>query len=161
MKNLFVFCISLALAGCHGEPAPAHPEPEEPAAAPAKDGCVVPTTDALARIDGITESDISLSHDIDFNDDGQTDAVVRVQSGREPTQLLYIRQRGCIRFLDKIEAFRFGCEEGTQSNGYCHLWVETWLLHGDRQRETMIYSDGAYQPTGATELIPGPRDRPN
>lgn len=164
MKYLFLFCISVALVACQSKQEPTHPEPaqvEEPTPAPAKDGCVVPTTDALARFDGITESKLSLSHDIDFNEDGQTDAVVRVQGGQEPTHLLYIRTRGCIRFLGKVEAFQLGCEEGKQTNGYCHLWVETWLHHGDRQRQTMTYGASGYEPFGEPELIPGPRDRPN
>jgi hypothetical protein len=150
-------------AGCHGQKEAANPEPREAAptsSVSVKKDCVVPTTDALARFDGITESDISLRHDIDFNDDGQTDAIVRVQSGSEPTHLIYIRKRGCIRFLDKIEAFKIGCEEDAESNGYCILWVDKFEHHGDRRRSTMSFVDGAYKPTAETELIPGSRDRP-
>lgn len=150
-------------AGCHGQKETVKPEPGEVASmspVSAKHDCVVPTTDALAKFDGMTESDISLRHDIDFNGDGQTDAIVRVQSGSEPTHLLYIRKRGCIRFLDKVEAFKIGCEEDTQRNGYCVLWVDKFEHHGDRRRSTMSFVDGAYKPTAESELIPGSRDRP-
>jgi hypothetical protein len=160
---LAVFWVVTTLTGCHSKSQATHPEPvaTEPARSnAAKDECVVPTTDALARFSELSESDLSLSHDIDFNEDGQSDTVVRVNSGREPTHLLYVRQRGCIRFLGKVEAFDLGCEDDSLHNGYCDLWVETWLMHGDRRRSTMTYVDGGYMPTGETELIPGPRDRP-
>ena len=160
---LLLACFSASAAACDKQSEPAHPESgeiESTKPVSAKNDCVVPTTDALARFEGITESDISLRHDIDFNSDGQTDAIVRVQSGSEPTHLLYIRRRGCIRFLDKIQAFKIGCEEDTQSNGYCVLWVDKFEHYGDRRRSTMSFVDGAYKPTAETELIPGSRDRP-
>jgi hypothetical protein len=158
MKLLSLFSFALVVGACGSSPDPAKPAPAvstETESAPSE--CVVPTTDAMARL-GVEESALSLRHDLDFNDDGQTDTIVRVQSGREPSHLLYIRQRGCIRFLDKIEAFKIGCES-EQSNGYCILWVETWLMHGDRRRSTMSFADGSYKPTTEVEFIPGPRDR--
>jgi hypothetical protein len=163
MKVPSFLCLSIALVGCHTQREPARPEPgaaESTKAESAKSECVIPTTDAMARFSGVSESDLAVSHDIDFNDDGQSDTIVRVPSGREATHLLYIRERGCIRFLDEIEAFQLGREDGAPVHGYCDLWVETWLMHGDRQRTRMSFIDGAYQPMGEGELIPGPRDRP-
>ena len=176
MRLNVLFCLAVTALGCQAKnaPAPAQPEgeaaqpegeaaqPEGDAAQPdsTKDECVVPTTDALARYEGITEDQLSLLRDIDFNGDGQKDTIVRVRSGREPDHLLYIRERGCIRFLDKVEAFRMGCEHEAVTNGYCDIWVETWLHHGDRMRSIMVYGEGGYEATGEGVLIPGPRDRP-
>ena len=53
-----------------------------------------------------------------------------------------------------------GCEGEPGSTGYCDIWVETWLMHGDRKRTIMVYGEGGYQASGEGELIPGPRDLP-
>ena len=162
MRLNVLSCLAIAALGCQAKnaPAPVLPEAEPAQSDSPKDECVVPTTDALAIFKGITEDRLSLSHNIDFNGDGQTDTIVRVSSGREPPHLLYVRERGCIRFLDKVEAFRMGCERESVTNGYCDIWVETWLHHGDRVRRTMVYGDGGYEAFGDGVLIPGPRDRP-
>ncbi len=155
--------IAVLAAGCHSQKGAKPPEAsggETRNQVSAEDDCVVPTTDALARFDGISESDISLRHDIDFNGDGQTDAIVRVQAGSDPTHLLYIRKRGCIRAIGQITAFKVGCEEDPDANGYCILWVEKFVNHGDRRRSTMSFVGGSYKPTAESELIPGSRDRP-
>ncbi len=95
----------------------------------------------------------------DLDGDGQPDVVLRSPGGRESTHLLYVVAGSCARFVGRIEAFMLDCD-GHVIHGLCDLWVDTWLMHGDRLRSRWTFDGTAYQRIGDGELVPGPRKPP-
>ena len=96
----------------------------------------------------------------DLDGDGHPDAILRSPGGRESTHLLYIVGAGsCARFVGSIEAFMLGCH-APPFHGLCDLWVDTWLMHGDRLRSRWTFDGSAYHRIGEGELVPGPRKSP-
>ena len=47
--------------------------------------------------------------------------------------------------------------DGHFNHGPCDLWVDTWLMHGDRLRSRWTFDGTAYQSIGEGEFVPGPR----
>jgi len=145
-------------------PAPA-PEPIASIAPPAGadaarahgSACVDPLDDARGRLHAGSASQLERDgHPPDLDGDGQVDVVVVEAGAREPVHVLYVMAAGCARFVGRVDAFMLGCSEG-RTQGLCDLWVDTWLVHGDRLRSRWQYDGRAYRKIGDGELVPGPR----
>ena len=93
---------------------------------------------------------------VDLDGDDHPDVILRSPGSRASTHLLYVGVGSCARFVGRSEAFMLGCD-GRGSQGPCDLWVDTWLMHGDRLRSRWIFDGTAYQRLGEGELVPGPR----
>ena len=122
--------------------------------------CVEARADALARTQASPEARV-VEERMDLDGDGNPDEVVVIGSGREPPHFLYVLSGGCGRFVGQIEAARMGCRD-TNHDGLCDLWVETWLMHGDRKRCEWHASHGLYPPYDPSQAsvcqdVPGPR----
>jgi hypothetical protein len=156
-----------ALAGCPATAGPTGAATGSPAARPARPApavapgpaspCVDPLDDARRRL-GV-EATRALELDAappDLDGDGLADLVVRAPGDREPPHLLYVRTRGCPRFVGRVDAFMLACD-GRGTHGLCDLAVDTWLLHGDRLRTRWVFDGRHYVAVDGAELVPGPR----
>ncbi len=133
-------------------PAPASPLATQP-------DCVDPVANARARLAGASAATLELDpHPPDLDGDGAADVVVlEGDRAREPWHVLYVRtSAGCSRFVGQIRAFRLACGDG-RDHGLCDLWIETWLMHGDRLRSRWTFNGTTYVQLGDGEVIPGPR----
>lgn len=169
MKRLAL--LALLLAACDGAMPP--PKDWKPAPAPAAT-CVDPMKDGLARVESHQRGREDYSPPIpadwkadpaeltddtrnvlDLDGDGAKDRVLQYLGLR----LLYLVKPGCARWVGTVDTGLDGMiSASSESHGGMHdLFVEQWLMHGDRKSETWIYAGSSYFPSGDEHEIPGPR----
>lgn len=67
---------------------------------------------------------------------------------------------GCgtlVASFDPEGPYAFGSIGEPKGDGMPELTIDTWLMHGDRRRQTFSWSGTHYVATGLAEEIPGPR----
>jgi hypothetical protein len=128
--------VSLLLGACGGA-APRATEPGGTAMAVAPAPCLPLPSDAVIRDRGFA-----------LGADGREVRLYRLGPG------------GCgtlVASFDPEGPFAFGSIREPKRDGMPELGIETWLMHGDRRRQTFSWSGGRYVSTGPAEEIPGPR----
>ena len=149
--------LPIAVAACGGPSTPPIASPAPPPIATVPPDAPLDAPGCVAPMQAGFEPE---ENPPDLDGDGRPDVVLVDRGAREPTHLLYVRTTGdCTRPVGRIDAFMLGCSEG-RSDGLCNLWVDTWLMHGDRLRTTWSYDGTEYRKAGQGELVPGPRKRP-